>query len=190
MRRSISGDSWMVVVMLATWLALLAIPSPAAAGRRLAIFTDEGLTQSTLEDNVPRIVNLFVVDSGDIATGDHIATGVIFATEPSPGFTGVWLGDASDYLFVGDSQTKMNIAYGGCHLLPVVALTMTYQFFGTSSSCSELWITPPDGMPCVLSPDSGCNWVEHCITDLGHLRVNCPVATESTTWGRVKALYR
>jgi len=82
MRRSINGGSWVVVVMLVTWLALPAIPSPAAAGRRLAIFADEGLTQSTLEDNVPRIVNLFVVDSGDIATGDHIATGVIFATEP------------------------------------------------------------------------------------------------------------
>ena len=186
MKRSINGDSWLVIVMLAVWVASLAIPAPAAAqtGRRLAIFADEGLTQSTLEDNVPRIVSLYVLDTGDYATG------VIFATEPSLGFTGVWLSDASDYLVYGNSQTSISIAYGSCHPLPVVALTMTYQLFGTSSACSELRITPADGKSCVLSPDTGCNWVEHCINDLGHLKVNCPVATVPSTWGKVKALYR
>ena len=166
-------------------VVLLAVPAPAAGqtGRRLAIFADEGLTQSTLEDNVPRIASLYVLDSGDYSTG------VIFATEPSPGFTGVWLGDVSDFLVFGNSQTSISIGYGSCHPLPVVALTMTYQLLGTSV-CSELRITPPDGTPCVLSPDTGCAWLEHCITDLGHLGVNCPVATESTTWGSVKALYR
>ena len=186
MKRSINGDSWVVIVMLAMWVVLFAVPAPAAAqtGRRLAIFADEGLTQSTLEDNVPRIVSLYVLDSGDYATG------VNFATEPSPGFTGVWLSDASDYLVYGNSQTSMSIAYGGCHPLPVVALTMTYQLFGTSSACSELRITPADNRLCVISPDTGCAWVESCITDLGHLRVNCPVATMTSTWGSVKALYR
>lgn len=186
MKHSINGESWAVMVMLAIWTAWLAIPATAAAqsGRRLAIFADEGLTQSTLEDNVPRIVSLYVLDTGDYATG------VSFSTEPSPGFTGVWLSDASDYLFLGNSQTSMSIAYAACQALPVVALTMTYQLFGTSAACSELRIAPADGKPCVLSPDTGCAWVESCINDLGHLGVNCPVAVESTTWGKVKALYR
>ncbi len=113
MKRSIKGNPWVAIGMLAMWVALLAVPAPAVAqtGRRLAIFADEGLTQSTSEDNVPRIVSL-------------------------------------------------------------------------------LRITPADNRPCVVSPDTGCAWVEHCITDLGHLGVNCPVAVESATWGSIKALYR
>ena len=178
-------DSRVVVVTLATWVASLAIVAPATAEtRRLAIYADEALTQSTLVDDVPRTVTLYVLDTGDYATG------VSFSVRPAAGFTGVWMSETTAYLFFGDSRTGISIAYASCHTLPVVALTMTYQLFGTSSACSELRIEPADGALCVVSPDTDCFFFESCITSLGHLRVNCPVATQSTTWGMVKALYR
>lgn len=166
-------------------LTMLVLASSVHAAHKLRIYSDSALTDSTLSDSVPRVVTLYVVESGFGG-----ATGVIFSTEPTPGFTGVWLSDASSYLFVGNSQTSITIGYGTCHPAPVLALTMTYQLFGTSSPCSELRIAPPDGFQCAISPDSDCHFFEICIRDLGSLRVDCALATEPSTWGRVKALYR
>ena len=173
------------VHILTGYLLAMSSATPATAEtRRLAIYADEGLTQSTLDDYVPRTVTLYVLDTGDYATG------VQFSVRPTGGFTGVWMSETSVYLVAGDSRTGISIAYASCYTLPAVALTMTYQLLGTSSACSELRLEPADGRPCVVSPDTFCAWVESCITSLGHLKVNCPVATQTTTWGMVKALYR
>ena len=171
--------------LAAVALVLLGVASSADAERSLSIFSDAALTNSSLDDNVPGIVSLYVVD-----TGFQGATGVRFSTEPTAGFTGVWMSDASPYVSIGNSQTRIDIGYGTCYPAPVLALTMTYQMFGTSSACSELRIVPPDGWTWVVAPDVDCSFMEGIITDLRSLRVNCALATEPTTWGRVKALYR
>ncbi len=173
-----------VPILTGYLLAMSSVTPATAETRRLAIYADEALKQSTLEDYVPRTVTLYVLDTGDYATG------VQFSVRPTPGFTGVWMSETSAYLVAGNSQAGISIAYASCYTLPAVALTMTYQLFGTSAACSELRLEPVDGRPCVISPDTYCAWVESCITDLGHLRVNCPVATRPATWGKVKALYR
>lgn len=175
----------MKCLVLAAWVVLLAFASSADAGRKLSIYSDAALTQSSIDDNAPGIVSLYVVDTGFLG-----ATGVRFSTEPSAGFTGVWLGDASSFVTVGSSPTDISVGYAACRPAPVLVLTMSYQLFGISAPCSELRVAPPDGFTCVYASDFNCSFIEGCIPELGHLRVNCPVASDPTTWGRVKALYR
>jgi len=62
--------------------------------------------------------------------------------------------------------------------------------FGTSTECSTLDVAPAAGFPCVVATSGGGCIDEICVYDVGGLHVNCPVATEPTTWGKVKALYR
>lgn len=152
-----------------------------AEARKVLIFSDLAFTDSTLTDNTPRVVNLYVVH-----TDFTHSVGVRFATEASAGFTGVWLSETSAYFTVGNSTTDISIAYGACLEPPVLALTMSYQLFG-SSSCSSLGVVPPNGFPFIVC-DEGCFGEYTC--DGGAMKVNCPVATEPTTWGKVKALYR
>jgi len=173
--------------VLAALFALLLLASSANAGFwELHIYSDTALTDSTIHDNVPSIVNLYVVEAGSFSG----ATGARFSTEPSAGFTGVWLGDVPSFFTVGNTPTDFAVAYGACLPPPILVVTMTYQLFGTSTPCSELRIAPADGQQLVIAPDVDCFFTEGVITDLGSLRVSCPVATESTTWGQVKALYR
>jgi len=172
------------------WLSLLlilSVTSSAHAGYwELHIYSDATLTDSTISDDSPRIVNIYVVEKGSFRG----ATGVRFAIEPTPGFTGVWLGDTTTHFKVGNSPTDVAVGYGACIPPPILVLTMSYQFFGTSSPCSELRVVPPACCSGVVAPDVDCFFAEGQITDLRSLRVNCPVATEPTTWGKVKSLYR
>jgi len=165
------------------FLVLLSWVSFAHA-EKLRIYSDVALTDSTLNDHSPRVANLYIVH--DMFGG----TGIRFRIAPSAGFTGVWLSETSPFVTVGNSGSDLSIGYGSCLFGPVLVLTVTYQFFGTSSACSEAHISPPPGFGCVLAASYGCAFVEICVYDLGVLPVNCPIAVESTTWGRVKALYR
>lgn len=168
-------------------LAILVLSTSAQASLwELHIYSDAALTDSNLIDDSPRIVNLYVVERGTFRG----ATGVRFAVEGGPGFTGVWLSDATTHFKVGTSPIDIAVAYGACIPPPIVVITMTYELFGTSSPCSELRVVPPACCSGVVAPDVECSFTEGQITDLRSLRVNCPVATEPTTWGKVKALYR
>lgn len=173
-----------VLLML---LCLLCFARAAYAGYwELHIYSDTALTETSINDDTPRIVNFYVVEKGSFQG----ATGARFAVEPGPGFTGVWLSDTTTHFKVGSSPTDVSVAYAACIPPPILVLTMSYQLFGTSSPCSELRIVPPDHFQCAISSDMDCLFVEACITDLRTLTANCPVPTQPSTWGRVKALYR
>jgi hypothetical protein len=164
-------------------LVFFCAAAPAHADRIL-LFSDPGFSDSTLVDDAPRTATVYVVHT------DFWGTGSRFRIAADPGFTGVWLGQASPYFTLGNSTTDVNIAYAACLQGPVLILTATYQLFGTSSACSGLRIAPANGQPCVIATSGGGCIDEVCVRDLGSLQVNCPVATEPSTWGRVKALYR
>jgi len=71
----------------------------------------------------------------------------------------------------------------------VIVLSVTYLLPGTSSACSCLRIVPyPGDEPYIVC--NGCDFMELPCSGGGSLHVNCTVPVESTTWGRVKALYR
>jgi hypothetical protein len=163
-------------------LVLLCLSSLARADR-LLIYSDAALTDSTLNDNSPRIANLYVVH--DMFRG----TGIYFRIAPGAGFTGVWLGETTAFVKIGNSGSDISIGYGACLTGPYLVLTISYQLFGTSAACSAVQVAPVAGLPCVFV-NSGCGFVELCVYDLGEVHVNCAVPTEATTWGKVKALYR
>jgi hypothetical protein len=156
-------------------------------GAHLSIYSDPALTQCTLSDASPGAVSIYVAETTDEATG------VRFRVAPSPGFTGVWLGDSSPYHPIGSSQTDLSLGYGACLDGKFLVLTLTYQMFGTST-CSELAIAPAVGFPVSICVP--CFGETPCIGD-EPLHVNCsgsfdcnPLPVEPSTWGSVKALYR
>ncbi|HKW14439.1 MAG TPA: hypothetical protein VJS69_08140 [Candidatus Krumholzibacteria bacterium] len=173
-------------LMMISACVVLAASSARAGLWELHIYSDAALTDSTISDSSPRIVNFYVVEKGYFSG----ATGVRFSTEPTAGFTGVWLGDATSYFKMGTSPTDIAVGYAACIPPPILVITMTYQLYGTSAPCSELRIAPPACCSGVVAPDVDCSFGEGQITDLRSLHINCPVVTEPTTWGRVKALYR
>lgn len=169
---------------LAALFLLALLPSFAHAEEdKLLLFSDAALTDSTLNDSAPDFLSVYVVHT-NFWNG---VTYVRFSIEPTAGFTGVWIGETSQYLVLGTSTTDLSVTYAACLVDPVLVLTVTYQLFGSSSPCSGLKIAPAAGQPCVLTD---LCFGERCVTGRGTLQVNCPVATEATTWGRVKALYR
>jgi hypothetical protein len=170
-------------LMTLLFLSVLVV-APAAQADKLRIFSDAALTDSTLNDNAPRIANLYVVHDMDGGVG------IRFRVAPGVGFTGVWLGETTPFFKVGNSQSDVSVAYGACLFGPQLILTVTYQLFGTSSPCSDVNVAPANGLPCVIITAFNCVFVEECVSDLGAVHVNCSVPVEPTTWGRVKALYR
>ena len=168
------------VVALAILLSLPAVAAHAYGD--LVIYSDDALTDTTLNDNAPRIVKLHVVHKNHIGS-----VGVRFAVTASPGFTGVWLADESPYVEIGNSPTDISIGYGTCAPAGLKILTMTYELFGTSGPCSSLKVVPAAGFLSAICLEC---FYEYPCCKLGTLHVNCAVATEPTTWGKVKALYR
>jgi len=173
--------------LLNATMVFLLIGTPAAA-ERLSIYSDAALTQYTIDDSAPQVVTLYV------AGFMFGSTGVRFSVRPRPGFTGVWLSDSSSFVTVGSSPTDVAVGFGTCIDGSVTILTMSYQLFGTSSACSELHPAPANGFSNAVSTTQ-CGGYESAIGQLDKLYANCsnpppPVATEPTTCGRVKALYR
>ena len=169
-------------------VVICALSSPACAGW-ISIYSDVTLSSCALSDAAPGLVNIYVADFGwDGSTGSR------FRIVASPGFTGTWLAETSPFTTIGTSPTDFSVGYANCMVGHFVILTMTYQMFGTST-CSTLSIAPAVGFPEVYC--TYCMGLTPCY-GFDSLHVNCqegnrcnnPVAVESMTWGKVKALYR
>jgi len=165
----------------------------AASGGRLGLYSDVALSECTLADSSPRIADVYVVHSvtGSAAAFDG-AISIMFQLGSSAGFTGTWLEDVlpAGMAAVGTSQSGIIIGYP-CSHSSLVVLKIRYQMHGTSSSCSAV-----EAIPNAITWT--CFYGDELPVDNGRLVVNSnqscscdmPVATESSTWGRVKAMYR
>jgi hypothetical protein len=178
-------EQTMKCMVLIALLLLLSFAVPARAqDDELFIYSDAALTQSSLHDNTPRTVTMYV--AGHLFGSAYLR----FAVKPTSGFTGVWLGDTSSFAKIGQSPTDIQIAFDACiYSTSFVVLTISYQLFGTSEPCSELRTAPADGFTTALTL-SNCGFAELPVKTVSSIRVNCAVATEPTTWGKVKSLYR
>lgn len=113
-------------------------------------------------------------------------TGVLVSVEYAPG-TLVWEGNVTDGILIYYDRLCSYFVH-----FPMMELT--YLLTGTSEPCSYITVLPH---PDETSPLAGT-----CTFDMVEARVDplwvnwdwstCtpPVATEQTTWGRVKTLYR
>jgi hypothetical protein len=169
-------------------LFLTCIPGVVKAQGSLRLYADPAFTQCTLSDTAPGVVSVYVA----LTVLD--ADGVRFRVAASPGFTGVWLSDATPYYMVGSSPIDLGVGFNKCLSGRNLVATITYQLFGTST-CSELAIAAPVGF---LWPFfDTCDFTEYPLFNNGPLHVNCsgsfdcnPVPVEPSTWGKVKSLYR
>lgn len=166
---------------LSLGLLLLVLPVASFAAERIEIFSDEALTNNTLLDTEPRIVDLYVAHFDTPAT-----TSCSFRIAASSGFTGVWLSDSSNWTTVGTTQAGFSFTYGTCMVGSNVIVKMAYQLFGTSN-CSALSTTNhPIVVPGVIACD-------RCFSEyplpFNSLAVNCASPVLPSTWGNVKALY-
>lgn len=167
----------------------------SAEGNAPVLYTATTGGGCTLVDNGGQaVIEVRVNGLGGIPT-----RGALFGIRASQGFTGV----VTSYAFpagivgFGNPADGFNVQYQGC-LQPFTALlTVTYQLFGNSSGCGSIEVVPYPGEQAILVGD--CNFDPVVTHSLGAVTVNpsaectgqwCILATEPTTWGSVKALYR
>lgn len=177
--------SMRTIILLLAGLVLVAPVQAGTGVGRIAIFSDDALSNGELTDDSLRLVDIYI---GHV---DHIGvTGSQFKVEPTEGFTGTWISETSPWapFTIGQSLSGISISYQACIDDDILVVKATYWLQGTSSPCSGLRVTRVPPTPQVLCV--GCNFVELPCDPPGDLRVNCPVSTQTTTWGRVKALYR
>ena len=178
----------------------LIVATSARSENRLDLFTDAAGTQCEL------------VDTGGLQTiyvflsGTEPATAVVFAAPRPACWQGAtWVGDSfpGERARIGNSQGEFFISCAAnvqCVTPRVYVCGILFVTTGVSSSCCEMRVTPTivppadvpelfytdcdigraplsSGQKVVINPNSTC----HC---------SQPLATEATTWGRVKSLYR
>ncbi len=176
------------VLMLA--LAIMMIASYAMAGDHMGVYTDQAGTTCEFSATAVGPVDLYVVHKTTGATGSQFK--VVNTMD--------WTFNASvlnGYLAIGDAFTDLSLAYGSCLVgpdLPVVQLS-GFSFPLPGKTCGFLDIVAADVPQKLLTVD--CTFAEVEITG-GRLSFNndgtCPcgpvTATEESTWGKVKSLYR
>jgi hypothetical protein len=175
---------------------LLVVPAAAMAQHGvIGLFADETATSCEMVDNGQGILDIYVMHT--LVAG---STASEFMVQPSAGFTAMHIGDTTPYLYIGNSQTGISVAYGECLTAPIHIMTITYLFDGTSSACGYLEVVAdPNAVPvpgiymtdCVLpvpnkfSPQGGKLFVNGD----GSCPCMSPVPTEESTWGQIKAMY-
>lgn len=143
-------------------------------------------------------------------------TAARFMLVPTPGATMTYLSESVPFSHTGNTQSGITICFGSCLNVSQVNLiaTITYMSYGTDARCSELRVVPYPGEEVVEVMNCTGGAVSAYVADLqllpqvlpfpipcdcqGYHRFSgvpqvfdCqPLASESATWGRVKALYR
>ena len=98
-------------------------------------------------------------------------------------------------LAAGNSQGDWSIGFGACRPSPFYIGAISYLISNQAEPCCTV-----DGLPSIQFAYTDCAFIEHQLDPTKPLVVNpdescgcqdgITTATESTTWGKVKSLYR
>ena len=152
--------------------------------------------------------NAFSCSINDIGTGPitvyvfHNLTGGSqasrFRISTSASFTGVYVSEQfpPSFIAVGELATGVIISYSTCLTGSFAIAAIHFVGSGTSLPCSYLEVEPAPGRDAIEVADC-VNGINTTATH-GRLYVNpdlgceewCILATEGSTWGKIKALYR
>jgi len=204
-----SRPFWRTSVSFLTAVVLIVTLSAADSGAvegSIAISGQPNTNWCTLTDSGPAIRTVYVLHTfslGAIASRFRIMNG--------PGATLTYLSETHPFAStIGDTQTGVSICYGGCFSGEHLIATVTYMGYGTSGLCSKLLVVPHplsqtvEAINCNFDPvptyvqdlaintatgTCGCPLV-HSFPGAAQAFTCDPVATQPTTWGSVKALYR
>ena len=185
----------MRALLIVTILLVLASPLnaqilPAEAGQ-IGLFPDPNGLNCNITDTFG-LITLYAVH-----VNHEGAAFVDFKVEPGPGVVATWISD-TDVLSItnGNSPTGVSIIYGGCFQTPTHVLSVTYQFIGASSDCSEFVVSENLNTPQPWPATTLCTEAFRREVRPKNLVVNptgqctCTVATEHKTWGAIKAIYQ
>ena len=161
----------------------------------LNIFSDVQGTDCLVSDTHPGTITIYVFHHTNGATASQ------FRIATDAGFTGTYISHqvAPPFLDLGTPPDDYAVSYCCfCYVGSFLVTTINYLGFGTSAPCSHMSIEPAP-----TSPIPGEVAIVNCDFDvsIGHTSgpavVNfssCPAwcinATEPSSWGAIKALYR
>ena len=172
-----------------TVICLLALAAPAfpAAVGDISVYADASGNSCNISAPAG-LVQVFVVhkfSDGGCATGARFKM-----TYPAAATFG---GATWNYVPIGDVRSDLSLAYGV--LISTTTSLGSVSFFGGAPlpACSYFSILAADNFPNAIATD--CSFGEFPVkTGQGIANPDgtcqCNVATEPTSWGRVKALYR
>jgi hypothetical protein len=185
---------------IAMGVTLLCGAAWAQGVRSLAFYGDEFRTRCDVVNTEQGLVDIHMFLTGSQNTANTVT---FYAPTPDCWAGAAWIGDTINgaYLFLGSTHNAsygITITFVGCRDLPVYLGKMSFLASGSEPCChydvlpgqatlvNQLRIIDCDGNPVeipytsvTINPDEGCP----CDGLL-------PVATEESTWGRVKSLYR
>lgn len=180
------------VLILALAVVLSASAAFAAPGGRIGLYSDLGYSDCNLVQALYVTQNVYIVhtlaasgNSAQFKLVHNYTTGVIAGAI-----------DFHGNLTLGSLATGIAITYGGCKALPYKLCTMPFTPIAIGGACLATFEIVPD--PAVVA---GVVQVVDCsavkqVADGGKLTVNgnqtcpCIIATEPTSWSRIKSLYQ
>ena len=197
--------------LLLSLCLILCLAAGAAFGQAglISVFSDPGGTSCQFIDT-PGVTNLYVVHVNTPG-----ATAGQFAICEGAGFTCDYLAETYPFpTVIGNTRTGITVGYGGCQASPILMVTMLYICDGSSLSCSTVEVIPDPAevtgevvvTDCVVpfpnkltaaagriitNPTIDCNCLANAsLTIASSNPCTPPLATQKSTWGSVKALYR
>jgi hypothetical protein len=211
-RFALSAQPGRAVKRSGLFLILATIPIIVAglAGIAHAQYTIEASAIDDAYDcqlmSVPGIRTVYVRESFNFGS-----TAARFKLGLEPGSTWTYVSETHPFpSTLGNTQTGISVCYGSCLVGNILIASVTYMSYGTDQNCSKVLIQPhPDAetveiMKCDGNPNAAYSRDLYIETSAGfcgcpdaHLipgiakHFGCtPVATENSTWGAIKALYR
>jgi hypothetical protein len=183
-----------------TFLGILCVLSFAfpcyGQTEKITLHADISMSDCSITEAVDGVVEVFMFHVGAVGRG-----AVEFRAPRPQCWTGaVWIGDEipANFLFLGSSQGNwLAIAYGKCIDTPIYLGKIKYFTAGIGQPCcrypvlqSTEWPTPvtvdcadPPNIVFISGGEVTINETPACLCDP-------PLSVESSTWGRVKALYQ
>ena len=174
-------------------LALLTVAVPCLAGvGEMGIYADPQGSNCFLYDNGgSALITTYVVHhfySGDQAIGSR------FGIELSAGASWLFLGFQSAFQGIPSTLSDIALGYGSCiNTTTMVGYALWLSPVATPT-CTTLTLKPADSLPTIIFTDCAYNELPPPFVNFMVANPNgscwCFTATQPTTWGSVKALYR
>lgn len=168
----------------------------SAQNYRIELSADNAMSSCAIAGDGSGLVDVHV-----FLTGGGSSTGMVMGLAIPACWSGAtWLGDvaAEPWLQLGDSQHTVgwNLAFGECRALPLYIGHISFAGV-PSSPCCEVVVTPASPGPSGMQGAVDCTFDAYVAVP-GRVLLNAtsscpcdqPLASEQSTWGRVKSLYR
>jgi len=177
--------------LIVVLVAGLASTASAQGVGKLGIYGDTaGNSCNILDQGAPAIRPVYVVHKFDPGEGATASRFKIVATN----VTMTFLGTSTSYAVLGAWDTGISIGYGQCVNTTTSILTINFFGVGANAACARFDMVP-DPIPAAIQITT-CDFGDVNVPNGGSAIVNpdancqCNIATNQSTWGGVKALYK